>query len=294
MFEHLPVLIKGAGDLASGVALRLHRSGFRVAMAEMAHPLAVRRAVAFAEAVFAGSTTVEEVTARRCAPGELQAVWAAGEIPVVVDPTAQVRLALKPPILVDGIMAKSNTGTRLDDAKLVVALGPGFTAGQDCHVVIETNRGHNLGRAIWSGPAEADTGQPGALAGAPPNVTRVLRAPQDGHVRGHFAIGDRVPAGAIVATVQGSAGSRPVVAPFAGVLRGIVHPDVPVYAGMKIGDLDPRARPEYCFTVSDKSLAVGGGVLEAVLMFCRQLAFRQTAVPAMPSHPASPSRRRRR
>jgi xanthine dehydrogenase accessory factor len=291
MFQHLPVLIKGAGDLASGVALRLHRCGFPVVMTETAHPLAVRRTVAFAEAVYAGSTTVEGVTARCCTVAEIETVWADKAIAVLVDPEAAVRRVLQPPVVVDAIMAKHNTGTRRADAKLVVALGPGFSAGEDCHVVIETNRGHNLGRALWAGPAEPDTGQPGVLPGAPPNITRVLRAPLDGHVHAHFAIGDRTPAGAIIATVHGDEMARPVVAPFAGVLRGIVHPTAPVTAGMKIGDLDPRVQPAYCFTVSDKSLAIGGGVLEAILRF-----LREEPAPGTPkkSHPAPPPRRRRR
>ncbi|RIK54634.1 MAG: EF2563 family selenium-dependent molybdenum hydroxylase system protein [Chloroflexi bacterium] len=287
MFQHVPVLIKGAGDLASGVALRLHRSGFPVLMTELEHPLTVRRSVAFAEAVFAGQTMVEEVCGRRCLPAEIKSAWAAGAIPVLVDPEAQVRAVAKPVVVVDAIMAKRNLGTRIHDARLVVALGPGFNAGQDCHVVIETNRGHNLGRAIHQGSAEPDTGQPGALPGVPPNLSRVLRAPQDGYVLAHYAIGDRVPSGAIIATVRSAEGRRPVVAPFAGVLRGLVHPTVYVHSGMKIGDLDPRARPAYCFTASDKSLAVGGGVLEAVLAFLR------TALPPV-NRPAPPPRRRRR
>jgi xanthine dehydrogenase accessory factor len=288
MFQHIPVLIKGAGDLASGVAVRLHRSGFPVVMTELAHPLTVRRSVAFAEAVFAGETRVEEVQARCCLPADIKSVWAAGAIPVVVDPEAQMRAAAKPVIVVDAIMAKRNLGTRLSDARLVVALGPGFSAGQDCHVVIETQRGHNLGRALWQGSAEPDTGQPGTLPGMSPNLSRVLRAPQAGHVLAHFAIGDRVPSGAIIASVRGADRTRPVVAPFAGVLRGLIHADVPVVSSMKIGDLDPRARRDYCFTVSDKSLAIGGGVLEAILGFLRS-ALPPAAKPA----PPAPRRRRR-
>lgn len=287
MFQHVHVLIKGAGDLASGVAVRLHRSGFPVVMTELASPHTVRRSVAFAEAVFAGQTSVEEVQARCCLPADIKAVWAAGAIPVVVDPEAQVRAVAKPAIVVDAIMAKRNLGTRLTDARLVVGLGPGFSAGQDCHVVIETNRGHNLGRAFWHGSAEPDTGQPGTLPGVSPNLSRVLRAPQDGHVLAQFAIGDRVPSGAIIATVRGDGGARPVVAPFAGVLRGLIHPAVLVESGMKIGDLDPRARRDYCFTISDKSLAIGGGVLEAILAFLR------TALPPV-DKPAPPAPRRRR
>ncbi len=260
MVDNLLVLIKGAGDMASGVAWRLYRAGFPVVMTELAQPLAVRRAVCFAEAVFAGETIVEGVIARRV-PDVVaaRAVLNQGIIPILVDAEARCREELAPTILVDGIMAKVNLGTRPDDAPLVIALGPGFTAGVDCHAVIETNRGHNLGRVIWQGSAQADTKTPGEIAGY--SATRVLRAPADGHVIPHRAIGDRIAQGEIIAEVSGQA----VIAPFAGVLRGLIHPAVPVTLGLKIGDLDPRARVEHCFTISEKSLAVGGGVLEAIL-----------------------------
>ena len=167
-------------------------------------------------------------------------------------------------------MAKRNTGTRLDAAPLVIALGPGFTVGVDCHAVVETNRGHNLGRVLWQGSAEPDTGTPGELPGVGKQASRVLRAPAAGHVVGRAAIGEWVEAGAVVATVQTNDGAvSEIVAPFAGVLRGLIHPSVEVWPGLKIGDLDPRADPAYCFTVSDKSLAIGGAVLEAVLTWLK-------------------------
>jgi xanthine dehydrogenase accessory factor len=266
------VLIKGAGDLASGVALRLHRCGFPVVMTELAAPMTVRRTVSFAQAVFEGRAQVEEVAARRAVPDQVVEFLAEGIIPVLIDPQAEVRAALQPSVVVDAVMAKRNLGTRLDDAPLVVALGPGFTAGVDCHAVIETQRGHYLGRVIWEGSAEPDTGQPGTLPGMGPNVTRVLRAPIAGSVRSVVAIGDTVKVGATIAVVEGKRSARPVVAPFSGVLRGLVHPSVPVTAGLKIGDLDPRAEREYCFTVSDKSLAIGGGVLEASLVYSQRVS----------------------
>ena len=184
----------------------------------------------------------------------------------MVDPATRVLAALHPQVLVDGIMAKTNTGACIDDAPLVIALGPGFVAGRDCHVVVETNRGHNLGRALWQGSAEPDTGQPGALPGSAARSSRVLRAPIAGRVTSRHAIGASLSEGAIVATVTDAMDATAAVhAPFDGVLRGLIHPTVWVTAGMKIGDVDPRARPAYCFTVSDKSLAVAGGVLEAIL-----------------------------
>lgn len=264
------VLIKGAGDLASGVAIRLWRAGFPVVMTEIARPLAVRRTVAFAQAVFDGECQVEEARARRCQAADVDAVLAVGLLPVLVDSQAEAVNLLRPPVVVDAIMAKRNTGTRIDDAPLVVALGPGFAVGVDCHAVVETNRGHNLGRVLWRGSAEPDTGTPGELPGVGKQASRVLRAPAAGHVVGRVAIGEWVEAGAVVATVQANDGTdSEIVAPFAGVLRGLIHPSVEVRPGLKVGDLDPRADPSYCHTVSDKSLAIGGAVLEAVLTWLK-------------------------
>lgn len=268
-FSAARVFIKGAGDLASGVALRLHRCGFPVIMSELARPLAVRRTVAFAQAVFDGECMVEEVSARRCAVGDVGDLLTAGVIPVVVEPQPAEIACLLPAVLVDAIMAKCNTGTNISHAPLVVALGPGFAAGADCHAVIETNRGHMLGRVIWHGQAEANTGEPGDLPGADKRLSRVLRAPLSGWIEPRRTIGERVHEGETIAIVHSSETSQPIeaqiIAPFPGVLRGLIHPSVLVSAGMKIGDLDPRAEPSYCFTVSDKSLAIGGGVLEAIL-----------------------------
>lgn len=261
-------VIRGAGDLASGVALRLHRAGFPIVMTEIEHPLAVRRTVAFAQAIFDGVCTVEEITGRRSSIEEAMQVASNNEIAVVIDPAGETLRRWQPPIVVDAIMAKRNTGTRKEDAPLVVALGPGFTAGVDCHAVIETDRGHHLGRVIWQGSAAPDTGEPGELPGIGRRASRVLRAPVAGRVIGRYAIGDRVAEGVELAVVCDAMGiEHPICAPFAGVLRGLIHPTVVVTAGMKIGDLDPRADVAYCFTVSDKSLAIGGGVLEATLMW---------------------------
>jgi xanthine dehydrogenase accessory factor len=260
------VLIKGAGDLASGIGLRLHRAGFAVVMTEAAQPLAVRRSVAFAQAVFDGACTVEEVSGRLCPPQEVQAVLRRGEIPVLVDPETRCLSLLQPQVLVDAIMAKRNTGTGLGAANLVVALGPGFTAGIDCHAIIETNRGHNLGRVLWQGSAEPDTGVPGELPGMGGRASRVLRAPAAGKIEALGAIGDYVRGGQVLAILHHLQGSTEEIrAPFDGVLRGMIHPTVEVAKGIKIGDVDPRAERTHCFTVSDKALAIGGGVLEAIL-----------------------------
>ena len=257
---HIVVVIKGAGDLATGVAHRLHRAGMRVVMTEVPQPTAIRRAVAFAQAVYAGETEVEGVKARLVEGIEgVQGAWEEGVIPVVVDPQARIVEELRPQVVVDAIMAKRNLGTRIADAPVVIALGPGFVAGADCHAVIETNRGHNLGRVILSGPAEPDTGVPGQVGGQAEK--RVLRAPKDGVFRALRRIGDEVREGETVAQVDG----EPVRARLSGVLRGLLHDGLRVRQGMKVGDVDPRGVREYCFTISDKARAIGGGVLEAIL-----------------------------
>jgi xanthine dehydrogenase accessory factor len=266
------VVIRGAGDLASGVALRLHRAGFPVVMTEIAQPLAVRRTVAFAQAIFDGVCQVEEVGGRRCGLEEALAVVAQREIAVIIDPAGAALRQLQPRVVVDAIMAKRNIGTRRADAPFVVALGPGFVVGVDCHAVVETDRGHNLGRVLWQDSAAPDTGEPGELPGDGRRGSRVLRARAAGHVLGRFTIGDHIEAGVEIAVVRDASGREySSVAPFAGVLRGLIHPSVAVTAGMKIGDLDPRADATYCFTVSDKALAIGGGVTEAILMWLARL-----------------------
>ena len=267
------VLIKGAGDLASGVAARLHRCGFAVVMTELPEPLMVRRTVCFGEAVYDGETAVEEIVARRVPDvAGTRAALAERVIPVLVDPEASCRGELAPAVLVDGIMAKRNTGTTRADAPRVIALGPGFTAGADCHAVVETHRGHWLGRVYWQGSALPDTGTPGEIGGTV-MAGRVLRAPSDGVLEARAAIGDRVTTGQIIATVAGGerldaserlAGGE-LRAGCDGVLRGLIRSGARVAAGVKVGDIDPRAERAYCFTISDKSLAVGGGVLEAIL-----------------------------
>mgnify|MGYP005839233407 CR=1 FL=1 len=260
LFRHVPVIVRGGGDLASGVVYRLVKAGFPVLVTEVARPLAIRRTVAFASAVYEGQITVEGVTARLIAgPEEAVACWAAGQVPVLVDPAGESIATLQPVVLIDGRMAKRNLDTAMSDAPLVIALGPGFVAGEDCHAVIETKRGHFLGRVIWRGAAAPDTGRPGSVQGH--EADRVLRAPSDGELLALAQIGDAVQAGQVLATVAG----QPVHAPFDGVLRGLLHPSVPVTRGMKIGDVDPRGVRAHCFTISEKSLAVGGGVLEAIL-----------------------------
>lgn len=265
MFGNILVVIRGGGDLATGVAHRLHRAGMRVAVTELVQPTVIRRAVALAAAVYEGQVEVEGLVARLAeSDEEIHAALAAGQVPVVIDPQGKVIPRLRPTVVVDAIMTKRNTGaTAITDAPIVIGLGPGFTAGVDVHAVIETNRGHHLGRVILSGSAEPHTGVPGPSAGF--TVERVLRAPCAGTLTGQRRIGDPVETGEAVASVAG----QPVVAKISGVLRGLLADGLLVKPGMKVGDVDPRGVREHCFTISDKARAIGGGVLEAILYLLR-------------------------
>jgi len=253
------VLIKGAGDIASGIALRLYRAGMQVVMTDLPKPTAIRRTVSFSQAIALGTYTVEDAKARHCQTDQVPEALAAGEIPVLVDPECHCREVLKPDVVVDAILAKKNLGTRITDAPAVIAVGPGFSAGTDCHAVVETMRGHYLGRVIWDGPAIPNTAIPGHIGGFAGE--RVLRAPEDGIFRQVLDIGAQVQAG----DIAGFVGSAPMVCTIDGVLRGILPDNTPVFRGMKAGDVDPRCDPDHCRCVSDKALAVGGGVLEAIL-----------------------------
>lgn len=260
MTKDVLVVVKGAGDLATGVAYRLYRSGFTVVMTEISEPSVVRRTVSFAEAVFDGEIVVEGVTARRVeGVEEVRRAIQDGVIPVVIDPEAKIVSELRPTVLVDAIIAKRNVGTRRSDAPIVIGLGPGFVAGEDVHAVVETNRGHYLGRVLLTGAAEPNTGIPGPVGGY--TTERLLRAPVEGVLTPVRTIGDQVTEGEVVARV----GDEPVRAGVTGVLRGLVREGLHVTKGMKIGDVDPRAARDHCFTISDKALSVGGGVLEAIL-----------------------------
>lgn len=254
------VLVRGGGDLASGVVARLHRSGFAVLVLELAHPLVVRRLVSFAEAVFTGEVQIEELTGRLAADmQEVEAVLAQDQIAVMVDREMTCLAAYNPLVLVDARMMKRPPEYAEMSAPLVIGLGPGFTAGKDCHAVVETIRGHMLGRVIWEGTAAKDTGIPDTVLGI--SSERVLRAPTDGVLQAEAEIGTLIQAGQPIARV----GAGVIKAPFDGVLRGLVHSGLEVQIGLKVGDLDPRKDPRYARLISDKSLAIGGGVLEAIL-----------------------------
>jgi xanthine dehydrogenase accessory factor len=256
----IKVLIRGGGDLASGVAWRLFRCGFRVYLTEIDRPMAVRRKVSFCEAVYEGEIVVEGVQARLIRdPKEVFRTWEQGQLPVLVDPEGESKSVTTPDVIVDAILAKKNLGTSIRDAHLVIALGPGFDAGKDAHYVVETNRGHNLGRLLSSGSAEPNTGVPGSVKGI--SADRVLRSPSVGQWESALDIGDPVEKGETVGTVAEIA----VTAKIDGILRGLIRPGIHVSEGLKIGDIDPRGAKPSCFTISDKALAIAGGVLEGIL-----------------------------
>jgi xanthine dehydrogenase accessory factor len=254
------VLIWGGGDLASGIALRLHRVGIHVLVVEKERPLAVRRSVSFAEAAYESEISIEDVVGKLIdSPDKLADCWDRGEVPVIIDPELSLLEEYKPTILVDARMRKKSYALDLSIAELVIGLGPGFTVGENCHVAVETNRGHFLGRVYWEGSPEADTGIPGKVQAY--TAERVLHAPADGIVETLVSIGDLVKKGDPILLVEGQTCN----APFDGVVRGLIHGGVKVREGMKVGDVDPRPETFRCWFVSEKSLAIGGGVLEAIL-----------------------------
>ena len=255
-------IIRGAGDLATGTISKLHRCGFRVAALDMEKPTVIRRTVAFAQSLVEGEYTVEGIKAVQALSEEdIHQAWESGNIPVLPDPDGEWIKRLKPEIVVDAIIAKSNCGgTRMDMAPVVIGLGPGFTAGKDVHAVIETNRGHNLGKIIREGQAEANTGVPGNIAGF--TAERVVRAPSDGIMEVIKDIGSLVKKGDLIAR----AGKTDVFCPLDGVVRGMIAEGTPVTAGFKIADVDPRGDDSYCRIISDKARAIAGGVLEAILI----------------------------
>ena len=254
------VLIRGGGDLATGVALRLHHAGVRVVIAELAQPLAVRRTVSFSEAVYEGHHTVEGVTARLIEARQFPAWNDANEIPILIDPNADILLSNPFPVVVDARLTKQPPAPLPVDVPLHIGLGPGFTAGSDCHAVIETRRSHTLGRVYWTGTTQPDSGEP---EGDP---RRVLRAPSDGVVIGYKKISEHVEAGEEIAIIsEPNSDQYSVVSPFSGILRGLIRDGLHVTKGMKIGDIDARDDVGACYLVSDKALAIGGAVLEAIM-----------------------------
>jgi len=260
--ENILVIIRGGGDLATGVAVRLFRAGFSVMILEVDRPTVIRLSVSFARAIYHGKIIVEGIEAVLIPSWEkAKDIIKQAKIPVLIDPEGYCINKLSPSVLVDAILAKRNLGTKIDQAPLVIGLGPGFTAGEDVDVVIETMRGHNLGRVYCQGQAAPDTGIPGEVGGE--SERRLLRAPADGKIIPLHKIGDLVKAGEVIAEVEGV----PLKAEISGVLRGLIYPESRVTKGMKVGDIDPRGIKEYCFSVSDKARSIGGAVLEAICAF---------------------------
>lgn len=270
------IVVRGAGDLATGTIHRLKKAGFRLLVLEAEHPAAIRRQVALSEAVYAGSARVEDVEAVRMdvdlaekknrkelLEQEMERIWKKDGVPVLVDPAGLSIAALRPAVVVDAILAKKNLGTTKEMAPLVIALGPGFTAGEDVDVVIETKRGHNLGRVIRSGSAVPNTGIPGIIGGY--GKERVMHAQAEGILRNAASIGDIVEARAVIAEIETENGAVPVEASLSGLLRGLIRDGYPVTKGFKIADIDPRKEElQNCFTISDKARCIAGSVLEVI------------------------------
>lgn len=270
------IVVWGAGDLATGTIHRLKKAGFRLLVLEAEHPAAIRRQVALSEAVYAGSARVEDVEAVRMdvdlaekknrkelLEQEMERIWKKDGVPVLVDPAGLSIAALRPAVVVDAILAKKNLGTTKEMAPLVIALGPGFTAGEDVDVVIETKRGHNLGRVIRSGSAVPNTGIPGIIGGY--GKERVMHAQAEGILRNVASIGDIVEARAVIAEIETENGTVPVEASLSGLLRGLIRDGYPVTKGFKIADIDPRKEElQNCFTISDKARCIAGSVLEVI------------------------------
>lgn len=270
------IVVRGAGDLATGTIHRLKKAGFRLLVLEAEHPAAIRRQVALSEAVYAGSARVEDVEAVRMdvdlaekknrkelLEQEMERIWKKDGVPVLVDPAGLSIAALRPAVVVDAILAKKNLGTTKEMAPLVIALGPGFTAGEDVDVVIETKRGHNLGRVIRSESAVPNTGIPGIIGGY--GKERVMHAQAEGILRNVASIGDIVEARAVIAEIETENGTVPVEASLSGLLRGLIRDGYPVTKGFKIADIDPRQEElQNCFTISDKARCIAGSVLEVI------------------------------
>lgn len=270
------IVVRGAGDLATGTIHRLKKAGFCLLVLEAEHPAAIRRQVALSEAVYAGSARVEDVEAVRMdvdlaekknrkelLEQEMERIWKKDGVPVLVDPAGLSIAALRPAVVVDAILAKKNLGTTKEMAPLVIALGPGFTAGEDVDVVIETKRGHNLGRVIRSGSAVPNTGIPGIIGGY--GKERVMHAQAEGILRNAASIGDIVEARAVIAEIETENGTVPVEASLSGLLRGLIRDGYPVTKGFKIADIDPRKEElQNCFTISDKARCIAGSVLAVI------------------------------
>lgn len=261
------VVVRGAGEMASGVISRLFRAGFDVIALEQPAPVCVRRTVCFAEAVFAGETTVEGITARLAGTAaDIDSILAAKRIPLIIDPEARILSRLNPSVVVDGRMLKGDNDCSMELAPMVIGLGPGFLAGRNCHAAVETNRGPELGRVHFEGRPQAYTGIPAPVAGL--TVERVLRSPADGILNSQHTIGELVTLGEVVCEISG----ENICSPLDGVIRGLIRSGLNVRQGQKIGDIDPRGDPRRCFRISRKAQTIGEGTLHALLTLQTQFS----------------------
>jgi len=249
-------IVRGGGDLATGIVYRLWKIGFKVIALEIEKPLVIRRTVSVAQAIFGGECQVEDMLVRRIE--NIKEAYNTQDVSVIVDPKGTSIEALKPMVVVDAILAKKNLGTTKSMAPIVIGIGPGFAAGEDVDAVIESKRGHYLGRVIYRGQAAPDTGIPGIVMGH--GKKRVIRAPRDGYFEPLHKIGDFVEQGDLLGHIE----DTEVLVAISGVLRGIIHPSIKLWKGLKMGDIDPRGEKAHCFSISDKALAIAGGALEAI------------------------------
>lgn len=273
------VILRGGGDIASGIAQKVFRSGFPLIITETENPTMVRRTVSFAECIYSGRMEIEDLFSERV-QGEILSekldfamrLLKRDTIPVLVDPECEILELVKPKILIDAILAKKNLGTQIDHAQIVIGVGPGFDAGSDCHAVIETARGHDIGRIIFDGSASENTGIPGPIGGY--TSERLLRSPEKGTFKSIKKIGDQVSKGDLVAKVD----EFEIFSEIPGVIRGLIRDDLLIPKGFKVGDIDPRAKPEHCMTISDKSRSIAGGVLEAIFILLKKQAIKKNGV----------------
>lgn len=271
------VVLRGGGDIASGIAQKIFRSGFPTIITETENPTMVRRTVSFAECIYSGQMEIEGLFSEMVQEDTLTekfhsalSLLEKNIIPVLVDPECEILKLAKPQILIDAILAKKNLGTHKDSAQIVIGVGPGFNAGSDCNAVIETARGHDIGRIIFSGCASENTGVPGPIGGY--TTERLLRSPEKGKFKSIKKIGDKVSKGELVAKVD----EFEIFSEIPGVIRGLIRDDLSISKGFKVGDIDPRAKPEHCMTISDKSRSIAGGVLEAILILLNETTKKRT------------------
>jgi len=257
--KDIKILLKGGGDLATGIGYRLNRAGFKLLVIEKPEPTAIRRTVSFASAIYQDNIEIEGVKAMKInSPRELKLSWSKNKVPVTTTDQTALLTSFQPDIIIDGRMLKESTDQTIDEASLVIGIGPGFKINQNCNLAVETNRGHHLGRVIYEGSTAKNTGSPGNVNGY--TDERVIHAPEAGIFQSDYQIGQKIKSGAIIGKIN----NKPLKAEIDGVIRGLLKPGIKITAGTKLADIDPRSKKDYCYYISDKALAIAGGVLEAI------------------------------